>query len=349
MKEITPKASVLVTGASGYIASWIVKYLLEGGYTVHATVRNKSKTVKIDHLLKMQANYPNQLKFFEADLLKKGTFEAAMQGCELVIHTASPFKTKVKDAQKELIQPALDGTINVLDTVNKTSSVKRVVLTSSVVAIYGDAVDMENTAKGTFTEEHWNSTSNANHQPYPYSKTVAERKAWEMTDNQKNWDLVVINPGFVLGPSLSNRKDSTSTDFMCSMLGGDFKTGTPALVFGVVDVRDVAKAHVLAGTIPTAKGRHILSASSYSMLELADFLRKNYGDRKLPKKELPKFLIYMAGPLTAGLSWKYINKNVGYPLLFDNSYSIKDLGIQYREIETTLNDQAAQLIKDKLV
>lgn len=349
MKEINSKAPILVTGASGYIASWIVKQLLEDGYKVHATVRNKSKTVKIDHLLELQEKHPKQLKFFEADLLKKGSFEEAMQGCELVIHTASPFKTKVKDAQKELIQPALDGTINVLETANKNETVQRIVLTSSVVAIYGDATDMENTAKGVFTEEHWNSTSNAKHQPYAYSKTLAERKAWELVAQQSKWDLLVINPGFVLGPSLSKRKDSTSTDFMCSMLGGEFKMGVPQLIFGVADVRDVAKAHILAGLKPSASGRHIISADSYSMLDLANMLQKNYGDRKLPKKELPKFLVYLAGPLTAGLTWKYIRNNVGQALKFDNSYSQKDLGLTYRDIQTTLEDQAEQLITNKLI
>lgn len=349
MKEITTTAPILVTGASGYLASWIVKYLLEDGYTVHATVRNKSKTVKIDHLLQLQETYPSQLKFFEADLLKKGSFDAAMQGCELVIHTASPFQTKVKDAQKQLIEPALNGTINVLETANKTNTVQRIVLTSSVVAIYGDAVDLENTAKGVFTEEHWNSTSNAKHQPYAYSKTLAERKAWELVEAQNQWDLVVINPGFILGPSLSKRKDSTSTDFMCSMLGGDFKMGVPNLIFGVVDVRDVAQAHILAGLTAKASGRHVVSADSYSMLDLARILQKNYGDRKLPKKELPKFLVYLAGPLTADLSWEFIRKNIGYPLKFDNSYSQSDLGLTYRDIKNTLEDQAQQLIANQLI
>ena len=149
MTEINLSRPILVTGGSGYIASWIIKFLLENGQDVKATVRDKSNEEKVGHLVKMGEKYSGKLELFEADLLQSGSFEDAMMGSELVVHNASPFKLwGIKDPQKELITPALEGTRNVLYTANKTQSVKRIVLTSSVVAVFGDAIDIRNTPNG---------------------------------------------------------------------------------------------------------------------------------------------------------------------------------------------------------
>ncbi|GBF51611.1 nucleoside-diphosphate sugar epimerase [Leptospira ryugenii] len=350
MVSINPKSPILVTGGAGYIASWIIRYLLEDGKTVHATVRKLSEHGKIEHLLDLQKQYPNQLKFFEADLLQARSFHEAMKGAELVIHTASPFFISgIKDAQKQLIEPALEGTRNVLQTVNETSSVKRVVLTSSVAAILGDNIDSLSVPNHTFTEEHWNTTSSLTNQPYSYSKTVAEREAWEIVNKQNRWDLLTINPSFVMGPSLSKRLDATSVDFMRNMLKGAFRPGVPNTRMGFVDVRDVAKAHVLAGFRAEAKGRHILSNQVLPMLGAADILRAHYGKRfPLPTGNLPKFLVYLIGPFF-GLNWSYTEKNVDQPLEIDHSYSVKDLGLEYRPLSETFVDHAEQLLAMKLI
>ena len=153
MTTIDPGAPVLVTGASGYIGSWIVRYLLEAGRTVHGTVRNPQKETGLEHLHKLSADHPGKLTLFKADLLDTGSFDEAMAGCELVMHTASPFLLQgVTDAAEALVRPALEGTRNVLDSVNRTESVKRVVLTSSVVAIYGDARESRDVPGGVFTD-----------------------------------------------------------------------------------------------------------------------------------------------------------------------------------------------------
>ena len=156
MKTIDQTKPVLVTGGTGYLASWIVKQLLDEGRDVRTTVRNLAQKDKYAHLTEIAVKSKGKLQLFEADLLKSGSFSEAMKGCELVIHTASPFKISgIKNAQKELVEPALEGTRNVLDSVNKTESVKRVVLTSSVVAVYGDTIDIAKTEKGIFTEAHY--------------------------------------------------------------------------------------------------------------------------------------------------------------------------------------------------
>ena len=349
MKSVDRTKPVLVTGGTGYLASWIVKQLLDQGFEVRTTVRNLAQKDKFAHLTELAVKSKGILQFFEADLLKKGSFAEAMTGCELVIHTASPFKISgIKNAQKELVEPALDGTRNVLDSVNATESVKRVVLTSSVAAIFGDAIDIRNTEKGIFTEEHWNTTSSSEHQPYPYSKVLAEKLAWQMAEKQSRWDLLVINPGFIMGPSLSKRTDSTSIEIMIQLATGKFKTGVPSGNMSFVDVRDVAKAHILAGFTPNASGRHICTSADKSFLDLANVIRADYPEFPLPKKFVPKWLFGLIAPMV-GFTRKYVKLNVGFDLVMDNSYIKKDLGMEFIPFKQTIADHFKQLLADGII
>ena len=344
MKTINSELPVVVTGGSGYIASWIVKYLLEDGKSVRTTVRSLKDTKKIEHLLELQNKFKDKLTLFEADLLTEGSFDKAIEGVELVIHTASPFFVAgIKNAQKQLVDPALQGTRNILGACNRISSVKRVVLTSSVAAIHSDNIDSLKVPNNTFTEEHWNTTSNLIHQPYAYSKTLAEKEAWEIQKQQTRWDLVVINPSFVMGPSLSKRLDGTSVEFMKNMLKGVFRTGVPDTKMGFVDVRDVAKAHILAGFTPSAKGRHITSAEVMPMLGVAKIIKEKFGNRySVPTGNLPKALVYVIGPFF-GLSWGYTKNNIGQPLNYNHEFSKTDLSLTYRPLTETFVDHVNQM------
>ena len=346
--ENTSDRPILVTGATGYVASWIIYKLLEGGNTVRGTVRDLENKSKYEHLTKASDELPGTFEPFQADLLKEGSFDEPMEGCEIVIHTASPFKTfGVKDPAKELIQPALRGTKNVLESVNSIETVKKVVLTASVVSIYGDAVDIEQTEGRIFTDDHWNKSSTATHQPYPYSKMVAEKEAWKITERQDRWSLVTIHPGFVLGPSKTSRTDSTSIDFMKGMIEGKMKVGVPELYFAVVDVRDVADAHIAAAFNTQAKGRYIILAGTMGMLDIAKSLQKATDEKlPLPTSYLSKTMVYLFGPLQ-GLKRKYIKNNVGIPIRFDNSRSVTDLNINYRSMDETLKDHADQILSGR--
>lgn len=345
MKVIDRTKPILVTGGTGYLASWIVKQLLELELNVRTTVRSLANKDKVAHLTAQAVKSKGTLQVYEADLLKAGSFNQAMEGCELVIHTASPFKISgIKNPQKELVEPALEGTRNVLNTVNATQSVKRVVLTSSIVAIFGDAVDIEKTEKGIFTEEHWNFSSSVDHQPYPYSKTVAEKLAWEMANAQQRWDLVTIHPGFILGPSLSKRTDSTSIDMMIQLGSGKFKSGVPSGNMTFVDVRDVAKAHVLAGFTPSASGRYICSPHEKNFLDLVNVVKTHYPELPLPSKFVPKWLFSLVAPMM-GFTRKYVKRNVGIDIKMDNSRIHKDLGLNFIPFEKTVEEHFTQLHK----
>lgn len=350
MTHIDRSKPVLVTGANGYIASWLVKSLLEDGLTVHGTVRDPDNQDKVGHLLKIADDAPGTLKLFRADLLDDGAFDEAMQGCELVFHTASPFIIRVKDAQRELIDPALQGTRNVLNACKRSETVKRVVLTSSVAAIYGDAADMADQGLDAFTEDYWNTTSSLSHQPYSYSKKLAEEEAWKIAKTQQRWDLVCINPSLVLGPSLSRASDSTSLSTIRDLTNGSMKPGAPALQFGVVDVRDVAQAHVLAGFTPEASGRYITSNETLSMLDMAHIIDRDFGGRyPVPKRQLPKFLVWLVGPIQAGVSRSFVSRNVGHPIRFDNSRIRNQLGIKFRGTGTTIREHFQQMLDDGII
>lgn len=349
MTTIDKKKPVLVTGGTGYLASWIVKQLLDQGFHVNTTVRNKANQQKYHHLLDMASESQGQLSIYEADLLLDHSFQEAMNDCELVIHTASPFKISgIKNADKELVQPALQGTRNVLFSANDSKSVKRVVLTSSIVAMMGDAADIHELNKGKLTETDWNTTSSVNHQPYPYSKTMAEKEAWTIVKKQNRWDLIVINPGFILGPSLSRRTDSTSIDLMIQLYSGKFKIGAPAGDHAMVDVRDVAKAHILAGFTPGASGRHLTAAHQKDFLEIAKIVKDMHPAYPVPTKHLAKWLFKLLGPFM-GFSRKYVERNVGHDVVFDNSYIQKDLKMSFIPFEKTVIDHFEQLVADGLI
>ncbi len=230
MTNLNTSAPILVTGATGYIASWVIKNLLEQGHTVHATVRDLNKTLSFQHLTEIAEKGTGNLQLFQANLLEEGAFDVAMQGCEIVLHMASPFVvTNYKDAIRDIIEPAVIGTENVLNSVNRTTSVKRVVVTSSIAATYGDAIDILTTTNNCFDENHWNTSSSLEHQPYSYSKVAAERKAWEMAQAQTRWDLVCINPALVLGPSLTKNTQSGSVEVLLQFANGMTLAGVPAM------------------------------------------------------------------------------------------------------------------------
>lgn len=282
-------------------------------------------------------------------MLTEDAYTEAMQGCELVYHTASPFVIAVKNPQKDLIEPAEQGTANVLNSANKTASVKRVVVTSSCAAIYTDAIDCQNAPNGILTEEVWNTTASLEYQPYSYSKTLAEKKAWQMAEKQNQWDLVSINPPLILGPPLNPGATTSESMNILKQLGdGTLKMGAPKMGMGLVDVRDVAEAHYKAGFTPEAKGRYITAAYNTNLLEMGKALLPKYGTTyPLPKKALPKWLLMLIGPMTNKLfTRKMIRNNVNVEWKADNSKIKKELGMTFKPMQETMEDSFQTLVDE---
>ncbi|KAL3652106.1 hypothetical protein CASFOL_001787 [Castilleja foliolosa] len=271
--------TVCVTGASGYIASWLVKFLLQRGYTVKASVRDPNDSKKTQHLLALDGA-KERLHLIKADLLEEGSFDSLVDGSEGVFHTASPFYHGAKDPQTELIDPALKGTLNVLKSCAKVASIKRIVLTSSIAAV---AFNRKPRTPGVVIDETWWSDPESCRnlqQWYVLSKTLAEEAAWKFV-KEKGIELVTINPGMMIGPMLQPTLNTSSATILNLINGAQTY---PNATHGWVNVKDVAMAHILGFENPSANGRYLMVESVAHISELVDILRALYPSLRLPEK-----------------------------------------------------------------
>ncbi len=327
---------ILVTGASGFIASHIVRELLERGYSVRGTVRSLSDPAKVDFLAALPGA-AERLTLVEADLLVEGSFDSAAAGCDVVMHTASPYLVNVRDPQRDLVDPAVNGTLNVLRAAAKANA-RRVILTSSMAAISD-----EPRPDKVFSEADWNERSSLKRNPYYYSKVKAEKAAWSFVQTTSpSFDLVVINPFLVLGPSLGPEINTTNAIFR-DLLSGVYP-GILALSWGLVDVRDVAIAHALAMENPSASGRYLCAGETYTMKQVVEVLR-HAGYAKwtlLPKRDLSgrfftrlmKLLSYTQPSGTGS----YLRTNLGRVMLYDSSKVQRELGLVMRPAKDSIID-----------
>ena len=342
----------MVTGATGYVAGWLVKKLLDKGITVHAAVRDPENPKKVGHLLDLAENSPGTIKLFKSDLLVDGSYDEAMKDCTIVFHTASPFTSNYKDPQKDLVDPAVKGTNNVLQSAIRTPSVKKVVLTSSCAAIYTDAIDVESAPGGILTEGIWNTTASLDYQPYSYSKTMAEKKAWEIAESQSQWQLVSVNPSLVMGPPLNTRSITSESFTILKQMGdGTMRFGAPKMGIGLVDVRDVADAHIQAAFNDKAQGRYICSAHNTDFFEMTQALREKY-DKNYPiaKSPMPKWILSLVGPLiNKAMTRKFIRNNINVEWKADNSKIKNELGIRFRPLRETMEDAFQALIDEGIL
>ncbi|KAI6675875.1 hypothetical protein NL676_036671 [Syzygium grande] len=268
---------VCVTGASGYIASWLVKLLLQSGYTVKATVRDPSDAKKTGHLLALDGA-KDRLHLYKADLLEEGSFKSVVDGCDGVFHTASPVLLTPKEPKMELIDPAVKGTINVLSSCAKVPTIKRVVITSSIVSV---AFNGKSLTSDVTVDETWFSDPvfcEKSKLWYPVSKTLAEEAAWKFA-REKGIDLVTMHPGFVIGPLLQSSLNLSAEMFL-NLING---TQTfPDTSYRFVDVRDVAHAHIQAFESPSANGRYCLVHKVVHSHDALKILRELYPALHLP-------------------------------------------------------------------
>jgi len=279
---------VLLTGISGYIGLHCASELLKEGFSVRGTVRNAAKRAEVSETLTSSSMDLSNLEMVEVDLTSENGWFDAASGCDYLMHVASPFTIANPKSENEMIEPAVQGTLRVLQAANQ-ANIKRVILTSSIVAMMGDKKN------GTFTPEDWTDVSTKDVSTYAKSKTLAERAAWDFVKHgtdQNKFELVVLNPGGVFGPPLGKNMEGQSLAVLAQMLSGK-QPVVPNVAFTMVDVSDVAKIHVqalthpeaanhrfiLSGTIPQsfANGAKILKEAQYkgpSTLVAPDFLIK---------------------------------------------------------------------------
>lgn len=333
---------VAVTGVSGFIGSETANVLIQRGHSVKGTVRDPDNADKVSSL----AGIPGadaRLELVQADLLSPTSFTTAFRGCDVVIHVASPYFIDVQDPQRDLVDPALQGTLNVLRAAAGVG-VKRVVLTSSVAAVT-DEPDGR-----TYTEDDWNTKSSLTRNPYHYSKTLAEQAAWDFVASEEpSFDLVVINPTGVIGPSIVPGLNTTSQILIDLLKGGVYPVVVD-IAFPFVDVRDVAEAHVRAAENATASGRFICSAGLVSMQHTVQVLREHgFGDHKLPRIDMTSrfgtFIAKQAARFQPQGSRSFLETNLGKPVLLDTSKIRDELGMTFRDVDQSIVDTADDAVK----
>jgi len=279
---------VLVTGVSGYVGQHCVAELLKKGYSVRGSLRNLAKSDEVLNGIKNEIVPNGNLEFCELDLLKDEGWDKAMEGCDFVLHVASPFVVKEPKNENELIRPAVDGTLRALRAA-KRAGVKRVVITSSIVAMFGGAKRSIKVNKDSWTDVNANNVT-----AYLKSKALAEKSAWDFINNQDTdgkLELVVINPGPIYGPTLTGNLDGEAMGLFKKLING--KVPMLPQAFSVMsDVRDVAAIHVQALENKQANGKRFIvtTEKAYSFLEIAQILKSN-GYDKVVTRLAPNFLV----------------------------------------------------------
>lgn len=290
---------VLLTGISGFLGGHVALELLKAGYLVRGSVRDLKKADKVRDTLGNAGADLGRLEFVALDLTSDAGWDGAMDGVRYLQHTASPFVTREPRDRNELIRPAVEGTKRAIGAALR-AKVERIVTTSSMAAImYGH--DKSRTAP--FTEADWTQIGGRDISGYVESKTRAEKAAWELVDAAgRHNDLATINPGAIFGPLL-DEDPGTSVALLKRMFDGSLPAAAK-IAFIVVDVRDVAAAHVAAMTSDSARGQRFpMGNGTFSLMELANMLRKGLPDRagKLPRLEVPDWVVRLVGIVDADI------------------------------------------------
>uniref|UniRef100_A0A0N4ZWY6 Epimerase domain-containing protein n=1 Tax=Parastrongyloides trichosuri TaxID=131310 RepID=A0A0N4ZWY6_PARTI len=333
---------VLVTGASGYLASHCVAKLLDAGYRVRGTVRSLNNKSKIHHLINLP-KAATHLTLVEGDLT--GSLEswiAIINDCDYVLHVASPFPI-VSD--ESVIKVAVDGTMVVLKAANKCLSVKKVVLTSSCAAIN----EGHNDENRIFNESDWSNVESPKMRYYAKSKTLAEKAAWDYVNNitsGNKFPLTCLNPTLIVGPLLSS-DEGASVTIIKRFLSGEMPA-LPSFQMGFVDVRDVAEAHIIAMTSTDVNGERILLTDSPSLWfkDVADCLRPDFSKAgyKIPRFQVPYILLWIYSFIDP--QTEEILDRIDREVKFDNSKGKKLLGRNFSDSKNAIIEMAHTLIEN---
>jgi dihydroflavonol-4-reductase len=339
-----PKPTALITGVSGFIARHCAVEMLNAGYGVRGTVRSLSRGEEVRASLAKHADV-SRLEFAAADLESDAGWREAVTGCAHVLHVASPFPAKQPRDEQDLIRPAVQGTLRVLEAA-VAGGAERFVQPSSMVAVmYGHP--RERTAP--FTESDWTRVEDPGVTAYGKSKTLAERAAREFMQQRKPaLHYSSVNPGLVLGPVL-DRDIGTSAEIIQMFLKGKYP-GAPRMAIPVVDVRDVARMHRLAVEVDAPSGgRYLGVADCLWMIEIAAAIREHLGAaaRKAPTWVLPDWAVKLAGIFDPAA--RLAVPELGKELRVDNSFTRRTLGMEFIPAPEAAAAMAQSLMDLRLV
>ena len=331
---------VFITGISGFLASHIALQLLNSGAEVKGSVRSLAKADHTRKVLQTHGADTSRLSFVELDLLSDKGWDEEIAGCDYLIHTASPFVTTMPKDPQSILKPAIEGTVRAINA-GLAANVKHIVLTSSMVAV-AHGHGKNHTAK--MTEKDWTDIKGGDVNTYYQSKTLAEKKAWEVVEAAGRRDiLTVINPGLIFGPVLE--KDiGTSGALIRKMLTGGFP-GSPNIGFACVDVRDVAALHIKAMDSKEFYGRRVLAMrENIQLVDLAKELAKAFPAyaKKLPTRQLPDFMVKLVALFDGDA--KTASRSLGYKYNVDFRPAEKLLGRNLISNEKAVRAMAGSII-----
>ena len=336
---------VLLTGISGWIAKHTAIELLNKGYEVLGTVRNKDLINPTKETIKKHAPIEN-LSFIELDLLKNDGWDEAAKGCKYIFHIASPFPMKVSRDREFLLPVAVDGTLRVLNA-GINAGVEQIIKTSSIVAMFRkpNRSNPYTFGENDWTDENWIEGVN----DYFLSKTKAEKAAWKLMESKGlKSKLTTINPGGVFGDAL-DKKGGTSIEYVRQFLKGKFP-GAPKFAVLISDVKDIAKAHVACiGNNKVGGRRLIVGKEVKKLVELSQLMAEAMPEyaKKLPKKELPNFMVKLISYIDS--SAKMMIPDLGILMQTDTSYAEELLGFKFKPAKNCITENAKSVVELGLV
>ena len=331
---------VLVTGASGFIAKHCIAELLRRGFAVRGTLRNLGRAEEVRTSIARAGADASGVELVAADLLSDEGWEEAMQGCTYVQHVASPFPLTEPRNPEDVIRPAREGAVRVIRAAGR-AGVKRVVMTSSIVAI--DLPWPDAPLGHVFTEADWTNPERPDITTYVVSKTLAERAAWDFVKSERAApELAVVNPAFVLGPAPD--ADLSTSQEVLRLMGIGAYPAAPKIGFPISDVRDVATTHALAMEHPKAAGERFLSANGFlRLIEVGRLMADELPDlkRKAPKFEMHDFVVRALSYVDHRL--KAVLTDLGHPRPVSNAKAHGVLGQSFRSAQEAVRSAAASL------